>query len=71
VVLDGQGDAWEVNESSDRIGRLDSKSGEWTNYLLPRYANLRRVFVDDRGTRPKVWTGNNLGAAIILVEPLD
>ena len=71
VVLDRHGEAWEVNEASDRLGRLNPKTGEWTNYLLPRYANLRRVFVDDRSAPSKVWIGNNLGAAIIMVEPLD
>jgi virginiamycin B lyase len=71
VVLDRHGEAWEVNEASDRVGRLNPKTGEWTNYLLPRYANIRRVFVDDRTAPSKVWIGNNLGAAIVMVEPLD
>jgi virginiamycin B lyase len=71
VVFDRHGEAWEVNEASDRVGRLNPKTGEWTNYLLPRYANIRRAFVDDRGATSKLWIGNNLGAAIILVEPLD
>jgi streptogramin lyase len=55
---------------SDRVGRLDPRSGEWTNYLLPRYSNIRRVFVDDRKTPVTVWIGNNLGAAVIKLEPL-
>ena len=71
AVADRNGEAWEANTFSDRVGRLDPRSGEWTNYLLPRYANIRRVFVDDRKTPVTVWIGNNLGAAIIKVEPLD
>ena len=39
--------------NSDRLGRLDPKTGTWTNYPLPRYSNLRRVFVDDRGPQPR------------------
>jgi virginiamycin B lyase len=71
VVADRHGEVWEVNESSDRMGRLDPLTGEITNYPLPRYSNFRRVFVDDR-TRPvTVWIGNNLGAAVVKVEPLD
>jgi streptogramin lyase len=71
VVLDRYGEAWEVNESSDRIGRLDPRTGDITEYLLPRNGNIRRVFVDDR-TRPvTVWVGNNLGAAVVKIEPLD
>ena len=71
VVADRNGEAWEINTSSDRVGRLDPRTGEWTNYLLPRYANIRRVFVDDRTTPVTVWIGNNLGAAVIKLEPLD
>lgn len=71
VVADRNGDAWEVNESSDRVGRLDPRTGDWTNYLLPRYANLRRVFVDDRTSPVKVWFGNNHAAQVIKLEPLD
>ena len=71
VVADRNGEAWEINTFSDRVGRLDPKSGEWTNYLLPRYSNIRRVFIDDRKTPVTMWIGNNLGAAVIKLEPLD
>ena len=71
VVADRNGEVWEVNESSDRIGRLNPRTGEITNYPLPRYSNIRRVFVDERTSPVAVWIGNNLGAAIIKVEPLD
>ena len=40
---------------SERVGRLDPRTGAWTNYLLPRYGNIRRVFVDDRNTPVTVW----------------
>jgi streptogramin lyase len=71
VVADRNGEAWEINTFSDRVGRLDPGSGQWTNYLLPRYGNIRRVFVDDRNTPVTVWIGNNLGAAVMRLEPLD
>jgi virginiamycin B lyase len=71
AVADRHGDVWEVNESSDRLGRLDPKTGQWVNYPLPRYSNLRRVFVDDSGPRPVVWTGNDHAASVIRLEPLD
>jgi virginiamycin B lyase len=41
------------------------------NYPLPRYSNLRRAFVDDRTPQVAVWVGNNLGASVIKLEPLD
>jgi virginiamycin B lyase len=71
VLADHNGEVWEANTFSDRVGRLDPKSGEWTNYLLPRPSNIRRMFVDDRKSPVTVWIGNNLGAAVIKVEPLD
>ena len=71
VVADRNGQVWEVNESSDRLGRLDPKTGEWVNYPLPRYANFRRAFVDDRTSPVKVWVGNNHAASVMKLEPLD
>jgi virginiamycin B lyase len=70
VVSDRYGIVWEVNESSDHIGRLDPKTSTWVNYPLPRYSNLRRVFVDDRTPRIAVWAGNDHAASIIRLEPL-
>jgi streptogramin lyase len=71
VVADRFGEVWEVNESSDRVGRLDPKTGAWTNYPLPRYSNIRRVFVDDRTSPVTVWIGNNHAAQVMKIEPLD
>ena len=71
VVADRNGDVWEVNETSDRIGRLDPRTAKITNYLMPRSSNFRRVFVDDRAIPVTVWIGNNLGASVVKVEPLD
>jgi virginiamycin B lyase len=71
VVSDRNGDVWEVNETSDRIGRLDPRTAEITNYLMPRSSNFRRVFVDERANPVTVWIGNNLGASVVRVEPLD
>lgn len=57
--------------STDRVLRLDPKSGEFTEYMLPRSANIRRVFVDNTAPKPAFWVGNNQGASIIKLEPLD
>jgi streptogramin lyase len=71
VTLDKNGYAWTGSMSSDRVLRLDPKSGQFTEYLLPRFTNIRRVFVDNSGPKPVLWIGNNHGASIIKVEPLD
>jgi len=71
VTLDKQGYAWTGSMSSDRVLRLDPKSGQFTEYLMPRFTNIRRVFVDNSGSKPVLWIGNNHGASILKVEPLD
>ncbi len=55
---------------TDRVVRLDTKSGKMTEYLLPRPTNIRRVFVQEGGPRPVLWVGSNHGASIVRVEPL-
>ncbi len=71
VFLDRNGELWSGSMSSDRILRLDPQSGKGIEYLLPRPTNIRRIFVDN-GTNPVTfWAGNNHGAEIIKLEPLD
>jgi len=65
------GEAWAGSMSNDRITRLDPKSGEFVDYLLPRPTNIRRVFVDDTTTPVTFWAGNNHGASVVKLEPLD
>jgi hypothetical protein len=56
---------------NDRITRLNTKTGQFTEYLLPRSTNVRRVFVDNSTTPVTFWVGSNHGASIIKLEPLD
>jgi virginiamycin B lyase len=56
---------------SDRISRLDPKSGDIVEYLLPKPTNIRRVFVDDHTKPVAFWVGNTQGASILKVEPTD
>jgi len=71
VAIDTRGYAWTGSMSSDRVLRLDPKTGRFTEYLMPRFTNIRRMFVDNSGPKPVVWIGNNHGASILKVEPLD
>ena len=56
---------------TDRVARLDIKSGQYTEYMLPRATNIRRVYVDDSKNPGALWIGSNHGASIVKVEPLD
>jgi virginiamycin B lyase len=71
AVTDKNGEVWTGSMFTDRIIRLDPKNGQVTEYLLPRETNIRRVFVDDSTTPVTFWVGNNHGASIVKLEPLD
>ena len=71
VTVDRNGDVWSGGEYNDRILRLDPKTARFTEYLLPGHTNVRRVFVDNSTTPVTFWVGNNHGASIIKLEPLD
>jgi virginiamycin B lyase len=71
VTSDKDGNVWSGGEFTDRILRLDPKTGQFVEYLLPKATNVRRVFVDNRTTPPTFWVGNNHGASIVKLEPLE
>ena len=71
VFLDKNGYAWTGGMASDRVSRLDTKTGEIVTYLLPRRTNIRRVEVDNSTNPVSFWTGDNHGASIVKLEPLE
>ena len=71
AFMDKKGDLWSGGMTSDRVLRFDPKSGRSVEYLLPRPTNIRRVFVDDSTSPATFWAGNNHGAEIVRVQPLD
>jgi streptogramin lyase len=71
VVTDRNGQAWTGSMLSDQVTRLDPATGASVNYLLPRSTNIRRVFVDNSTNPVSFWAGNNHGASIVKVEPLE
>jgi virginiamycin B lyase len=71
VYRDKNGELWSGGMASDRVLRFDPQSGKSVEYLLPRSTNIRRVFVDDSTNPVTFWVGNNHGAEILRVEPLD
>ena len=70
AFMDRVGDLWSGNMANDRILRMRPDSGAAVEYLLPRHANIRRIFVDDAPSR-SLWAGDNHGARIFRIEPLD
>jgi len=70
VTADKNGNAWSGGEFTDTVQRLDPKTGEFIEYLLPRFTNIRRVFVDNSTSPVTFWVGNNHGASMVKLEPL-
>jgi streptogramin lyase len=71
AFMDRAGDLWSGNMANDRVLRMRPENGSAVEYLLPLHANIRRVFVDDATPRRSLWAGDNHGARIFRVEPLD
>lgn len=69
--VDKNGDIWTGGMASDRITRINSKTGEMVEYPLPTNTNIRNLYVDNSTTPVSVWFGNNHGAAIVKLQPLD
>jgi streptogramin lyase len=71
VFIDKNEEAWTGSMITDLVTRLNTKTGEMVDYLLPRSTNIRRVFVDNSTNPVTFWVGSNHGASIIKLEPLD
>ena len=64
-------EAWTGSEVTDKVARLEVSKDTYTEYFLPNQANIRRVYLDNRGDKPVLWFGNNHSAQIVKVEPQD
>ena len=71
AIRDSAGYAWGGGMTNDYIGRVNTQTGETTMYLLPGTTNIRRVDVDNSTNPPSFWVGDNLGATLLRVEPLE
>jgi streptogramin lyase len=71
AIFDNSTYAWTGGMGNDHVSRLNVKTGEIVDYLLPSKTNIRRVDVDKSLNLSQLWVGNNHGAALIRVEPLE
>ena len=71
AIADTAGHAWAGGMNNDRVVRVNTKTNEVVEYVLPRMTNIRRVNVDNGSNPPAFWVGNNLGASLVRVEPLE
>jgi streptogramin lyase len=71
VIWDKNGELWTGGMTTDRVVRLDPKTGQGIEYPLARDTNMRHMFVDDTTSPVTFWVGSNHGASIVKVEPQD
>lgn len=68
---DHNGEIWASGHTSDRLLRYNPKTGETTEYLLPRYTDARRIAMQESKGKVVLWLPNKNNAAIVRIEPLD
>jgi hypothetical protein len=56
---------------TDRVVRVNPKTGATAQYLMPSDTNMRTVFVDNSTTPVTFWVGSNHDHRIVKVETLD
>jgi virginiamycin B lyase len=71
AIFDNSTYAWTGGMGNDHVSRLNVKTGEVVDYLLPSKTNIRRVDVDKSVNPSQLWVGNNHGAALVRVQPLE
>ena len=62
--------AWAAGMDNDHAVRLNTQTGEFTEYLLPHETNVRHVEVQKSGALSSLWVGDQHGGTIVRVEPL-
>jgi streptogramin lyase len=68
---DHHGEGWASSTGSDRVLRVNPKTGETTEYLMPVYYDARKVVVDPSTSKTTIWLPNKNLSQLIRVEPLD
>src|SRR5438132_1270437 len=68
--FDRNGELWVSTMHTDRVVRLDPKTGTAVQYLMPSDTNMRTVFVDNATTPTTFWFGSNHDHRIVKVGPV-
>ncbi|MFL6798946.1 MAG: carboxypeptidase regulatory-like domain-containing protein [Xanthobacteraceae bacterium] len=69
--FDKNGELWASTMHTDRVVRLNPKTGDVAQYLMPGDTNMRTVFVDNATPKVTFWVGSNHDRRLVHVEPLD
>ncbi|HTP81574.1 MAG TPA: hypothetical protein VMQ11_01440, partial [Alphaproteobacteria bacterium] len=69
--IDKNGEVWASTMSTDRVVRVNPKTGQAQQYLMPSDTNMRTVAIDNRTNPVTFWVGSNHDHRLVRVEPLD
>jgi virginiamycin B lyase len=69
--FDKNGEIWASTMSTDRVVRMNPKTGETEQYLMPSDTNMRTVFIDNTTSPVTFWVGSNHDHKIVKVETAD
>jgi virginiamycin B lyase len=69
--IDRNGEIWASTMATDRVVRVNPKTGETEQYLMPSETNMRTLYIDNSTTPVSFWVGSNHAHALVKVEPLD
>jgi len=68
--FDGKTYVWAAGMDNDLAVRMNTQTGEFTEYLLPHQTNVRHVEVQKSGALSSLWLGDQQGNTLIRVEPI-
>jgi len=69
--VDKNGEIWASTMHTDRVVRVNPKTGTTAQYLMPSDTNMRTVYVDNTTTPVTFWVGSNHNHRLVKVETLD
>lgn len=69
--FDKNGEIWASTMHTDRVVRVNPKTGATAQYLMPSDTNMRTVFVDNSTTPVTFWVGSNHDHRLVKVETFD
>jgi virginiamycin B lyase len=69
--FDKNGEIWASTMSTDRVVRVNPKTSEAVQYLMPSDTNMRTVAIDNSTSPVTFWVGSNHDHRLVKVEPLD
>jgi virginiamycin B lyase len=70
-IQDSKGRVYLSSNMSERVYRVDTKTGEVASYQMPGNFDSKKITIDKSTSKPVVWMANTRSARIVRVEPLD